>query len=95
MRYEFGSGSRRQNASAGVYMCPPSADLRTPMDFLIANMRNKIPANRLKTHDAIFSNRQLSWNFQFALENAIPKSGDSRVPCAKITRSTKGDFVAA
>jgi len=65
------------------------------MIFLIANMSEKIRHNSLKTHGRIFSNRQFSRDTQIALESAISKPGDSRVPCAKMTRSTKGEFVSA
>ncbi|HXX43212.1 MAG TPA: hypothetical protein VEJ38_00685 [Candidatus Acidoferrales bacterium] len=65
------------------------------MIFLIANMSEKIRLNSLKTHGGIFSNLQISGDTPTALENAVPKTGDARVPCARMMRSTKGEFVPA
>jgi len=59
---KFGVGSRRRKADGGTLGCPhkPSADPRTPMIFLIANLGDKISANALKMLSEIFSNRQFS-----------------------------------
>jgi hypothetical protein len=65
------------------------------MIFLIANMSEKIRPNSLKTHGRFFSNRQISRDTRIALESAISKPGDSRMPCAKMMRPTKGEFVPA
>jgi len=65
------------------------------MNFLIANMWNKIPANQLKTRGRIFSNRQFSGDMRTALESAIPKSTDSRARCVKIIRPIKGESFPA
>ena len=94
---KFGFANRRREGSPGAegFLPAPSAELRTPMIFLIANMGDKISPNRLYSQRRISSNRQISGGTPTELESAIPKTGEWRVPCAKMVRSIKGEFVPA
>jgi hypothetical protein len=66
------------------------------MIFLIANMCEKIPANPLKTRGQILSNRQIFGVCRGAAPTRYPENGTARQhQCAKMMRSTKGEFVPA
>jgi len=97
MLIKFGVGSRRREdrAAAEEFLPAPSADLRIPMIFLIANMGDKISPNRLYSQRRISSNRQFSGGDASGPKSVIPKTGDSPSPCAKMVRSIKGELVPA
>ena len=94
---KFGFANRRREGSPGAegFLPAPSAELRTPMIFLIANMGDKISPNRLYSQRRISSNRQFSGGDASGPKSVIPKTGDSPSPCAKMVRSTKGELVSA
>jgi len=95
---KFGFANRRREGSAGAEesLPAPSADLRTAMIFLIANMGDKISANALKMLSEIFSNRQFSRIPRIATPIRHPENGTA-LPreCAKMVRSIKGELVPA
>jgi len=72
-----------------------SADLRTPMIFLIDIRANRTTRNALKGRGNVFSTRQFSGRAQLGLESVIPKTGDSSSLYVRMVRSTKGELVTA
>jgi len=97
IRSKFGDDGRQRESEEGAISSVrrPSADLRTPMIFLIANMSERIWPNRLITHGRIFSNRQISGVPDPTPKSRLPNWGAEPSPCARIMGSTKGEFVPA
>jgi hypothetical protein len=85
-------GAKRARSRKAI--ADASAELRTLMIFLIANMENKISSNSLKTLGKIFSNREflrVSHSPARILESRKTEPLGLR-ECAKILGSAKGEF---
>ena len=96
MKFGFANWRREGSPGAEEFLPAPSADLRTPMIFLIANMGYKISPNRLYSQRRFSSNRQFSRIPRIATPIRHPENGTA-LPreCAKMVRSIKGELVPA